>query len=172
MIRCKLVRRLCWMLPLVAVGCTENAAWNTNRQALRRAGERVFKVVCILKPAPWVSFGGDANPSGLKFNLYLLSRDTGKGILADGLLQARMSRKVPAAEGGFQRVELCFWTHDLADFIRSKRASAIGWGYLPVLHWGDTDIAGQDVEIKVWYEDHNGRRVYAQPISLKVPAAK
>ncbi len=164
--------RLCWMLPLIALGCTENGAWNTDRQARGRAGENVFKVVCIIKPVPWLSFGGDPNPSGLKFSLYLVSRDTGKGILADGLLQARMYRREPVAEGGFQRVEACSWTHDFANVPHTKRQYAMGWGYQPLLYWGDTDVAGRDVEIKVWFEDHNGRRVYAQSISLKVPADK
>lgn len=169
-------RRLLWwlLLPTVA-GCTQADGWNPgapSESPPRAPPEEVIRVACAYHQVPWLSFGGDPNPGGLKFNLFLVSKKTNKGVLADGLLQVRMHAKEPAPDGMLHRKEVCAWTQDLNDVPHTTREFAVGWGYQPQLCWGDADVAGREVEIVIWYEDRTGRRVYAQTKSLKAPHRK
>jgi len=163
---------LCGGLLLAQAGCEDPSFWDPNPQGKSQPSQNVLKAVCVYHQIPWISFGGDANPDGFKLILYLVSRETGKGILTDGLLQIRMYRKDQAADGTPVKVEVCAWTQDLANVPHTKQEYPVGWAYVPMLYWGDTDILGREVEIKLWYEDSSGRRVYAQPKTLQVPKRK
>ena len=166
---------LWWLFLLMVAGCTREGAWNQDGQTQGPPlvpAEEVVRLACTYHQVPWLSFGGDPNPGGLKFNLFLVSKKTSKGVLADGLLQVRMNVKERDPDGTPQRREVCAWTQEFAHVPRTIREFAVGWGYQPHLNWADTDVAGRDIEIVTWYEDRTGRRVYAQTKPLRVPHRK
>ncbi|MHC4611082.1 MAG: hypothetical protein ACYS7M_12125 [Planctomycetota bacterium] len=163
------------LVMAVLAGCGPDNPWNPapqSQQPPRSRGRDVSRVVCVYQTAPWISFRGDPNPAGVRFNLFLASRETGKGVLADGMVRATLHRKDLAEDGSVQRTEVCNWTQDLRDVPRTKKETALGWGYQPRLYWGEVDVAGKEVEVVVWYEDLSGRPVYAQAKSLKVPSRR
>ena len=163
---------------LAAAGCAEGPTWNLGGQSTSAPPmappEDVGQVICLYQQPYFKSFDreGDRNPEGFKFNMYLGSRKTGRGVLTHGTLQTRMYRRDPQPDGSVQRTEVCAWTQDLADVPRTTQEFALGWAYVPHFYWGDADVLGTEVEIVTWYEAPDGRKVYAQTQTTKVPAPK
>ena len=171
-------RLLVWLALVALAGCSEGWDWTLDGQSgadpPMADPDGVFKVVCLYQPRFWQSFDpqGDPNPEGFKFNMYLLSRQTERGVLTRGVLQTQMYRRDRQPDGTVQRTEVCAWTQDLADIPHTTREFELGWAYVPHLHWGDASVLGSEVEIVNWYEAPDGRKVYARTQTLKVPAQK
>lgn len=160
----------------VTAGCTPGQGWDFGGQQRGSqdapAENEVYRLVCAFQPPFWKNYRPERSGAieGFKFNLYLISRKTNRGVLTSGTLQTRMYLRKPGEDGSPQRVEACSWTQSLEDTPRTVREFEIGWGYQPHYFWGDLDLAGQEVEIIIWYETPAGRKVYAAPRFLKVPA--
>lgn len=137
----------------------------------------VQKVVCLFDPTPQqfksLDPDGDPNPEGFACTVYLVSRETSKGILADGKLQARMYRVDVLPDGTVQR-PLVYESQAVPTktVTRSTRPSQFGWAYVPIFYWGDADVLGCEVEIVVEYVTPDGIKTRSQTHSFKVPARK
>lgn len=159
-------------------GCADGGAWDQTDQSHGRTPlappEDVYKLVCAYQPPYWKNYHPEKADriEGFKFNLYVISRETGRGIHTRGLLQTRMFCRKRRPDGTVERQEMCAWTQPLEDTPRTTREFALGWAYQPHYDWGDADVAGKEVEVVVWYESPTGRRVYAQTQYLKVPAPR
>ncbi len=168
----------CVLTLLTMVGCTDQQGWGGNKQAAGSSagspGHEVGRVICFYQPPVWLNLDieGDPNPEGFKFNMYLVSRKTGRGIIAKGVLQSRMYVTDRLPDETTQRREVCAWTRDLDQVVRTTREYELGWGYQPRFYWGDADVLGRSIEIVTWYEAPNGRKVYARTHSERVPARK
>ncbi len=166
------------LVCLLASGCAENGSWNIAGQSRRRtplaSPDDVFRVVCTYQPPYWKNYSPEKSDrvEGFKFNLYLVSRRTGRGIHTEGMLHTRMFVRQELPDGSIERTEVCAWSQPLQDTPRTAREFALGWAYQPLYYWGEIEVAGEEVEIVVWYESPTGRKVYAQPQFLKVPAAR
>jgi len=171
----------CWWLTaalLAASGCAPDQPWFGDAQSRRgprpSPGDDVVRVVCFYQQPLWLNLDRerDANPEGFKFNMYLVSRKTNKGVLADGVLHTRMYCREKRPGQPTRRHEVCAWTQALADVVRTNRAFQLGWAYQPHFYWADADVLGKEVEIVSWYEPLDGRKIYAQTKTLKVPAPR
>jgi hypothetical protein len=171
-------RCLAWLVVVAAGGCGPNEGWEQAGQSKGdpplAPPEDIHEVVCFYQPPFWKSLDpqGDPNPEGFKFTMYLLSRETKRGVLTEGVLQTRMYRNDRLPDGTIERTEVCSWTQDLTDIPRTRRAFELGWPYVPHFYWGNADVLGSEVEIVTWYETPKGRKVYARTQTHKVPARK
>ena len=166
------------LLLVTVVGCTQGQGWMEGGQSEAdpslSGSDDIVTLVCLYQPPFWKSFDleGDPNPEGFKFNMYLLSRETGRGVLTTGLLETRMYRRDRLPDGTIERPEVCAWTQDLTDIPHTTRAFELGWAYVPHFCWGDAEVLGSEVEIVNWYRAPDGRQVYARTQTLRVPAPK
>ena len=101
---------------------------------------------------------------------YLQSPHTGKGTLAIGDLQVEIYRWDRRSDEARQKVFDS--TVPLDRINRLKRPTAIGWGYVMELFWGDIDLLGRDIDVVVTYRSPEGRIVRAQTKTLLVPARR
>jgi hypothetical protein len=174
-------RRWSWLglglagLALVAVGAcgpeagASGGGWLGN---LHPKPPQIVRVVCIYRQDPFRSYDaeGDPNPEGFSFTLYLESHKTGKGVLADGTLRAKMYAIERDSQGESSRRPVQDWSVSLDKVPRSKKPSVMGWAYVPQFVWGDNaDILGKEVEVVVSYEAPDGRIVRGQTKRLLVP---
>jgi hypothetical protein len=148
-----------------------------TRQSPRQTASQIAKVVCFFSPPPrnFKSFDaeGDPNPEGFACSaFYLISRETGKGVLADGTLNVKMYRLQPGEEGKPERELVHEWTAAMNSLPRSNKPSAMGWGYAPVFNWGDADVLGAEIELVFEYESPDGYKVRSQTHHFKVPSRK
>jgi hypothetical protein len=164
-------------LALVALGACEPGAgksgdwWLANPRAKPKSPE-IVRVVCIYRQDPFRSYDaeGDPNPEGFSFTLYLESHKTGKGVLADGTLRAKMYAIDRDPQGQPVRTPVQEWSVPLKQVPRSKKPSVMGWAYVPQFVWGgNADILGKEVEVVVSYESPDGRIVRGQTKRLLVP---
>ena len=168
-------------LAAVVGGCVEPAA-SPGGHGLTKPSPPpppcpIAKVVCFFSPPPrnFKSFDaeGDPDPEGFACGaLYLISRDTGKGVLAEGMLDVKMYRLQAGAEGKLQREMVREWTVAMNSLPRSNKPSAMGWGYAPMFHWGDVDVLGAEIELVFEYESPEGHKVRSQTHHFQVPSSK
>jgi len=123
---------------------------------------------------PWLTFDSrhGPNPDGLKFNLYLISQRTGRAVHTVGNLGATLHTLHYDRDGNCQRTLACQWRHDLRDVPRTRKEFQVGWVYQPRLWWGQADVLGKEVELTVWYEAPDGRRVVGRTKTLQVPGRR
>ena len=157
------------------IGCADNAVWDTSAQANGpehlAPPDEVFRLVCAYQPPFWKNYHPEQADAieGFKFNLYCISRKTSKGVLTEGVLQTRMFEWQELEDGTRQRHEICSWTQPLKDTPRTRQEYQFGWAYQPHYFWGEIDVAGKDVEVVVWLESADRRKIYAQTRFLRVP---
>jgi hypothetical protein len=175
------IRRPTWfalllvVLPTLLLGGCAPEAWDQagqDSEAGRLAPpEDIFKAVCMYHPPYWKNYRPDRADriEGFKCNLYLLSRETGRGVHTTGVLQTRMFLRQKMPDGSNARAEVCSWTQPLEDTPRTTRRYELGWAYQPHYYWGDLDLSGKEIEIVMWYESPTGRKIYAQSRRDKVP---
>jgi hypothetical protein len=165
----------------LAAGCNQpHANWGGKKQAQSdplAARCPVKAVVCRykLRPQEFKSLDpeGDPNPEGFSCEVLLMSRETGRGMLADGTLQARMYRVDIMPDGTVQR-PLVFesWAVDTKSIPHSLQETAFGYVYVPTFLWGDADVLGRDVEIVIEYQSLDDVKIRSKPHSSRVPGRK
>lgn len=160
-------------LPVALVGCADND-WDSTQ---RKGGplsppDDVFRLVCAYRPPIWKNYHPTLSDriEGFKFNLYLVSRNTNKGIHTQGTLQTRLYTRIKQDDGTYLRTQAFSWTQNLVDTPCTTREYQLGWAYQPHYYWGDLDLHGQEIEIVVFYEPPTGPPIYAQPRIQRVPS--
>ena len=171
----KLTRLFLFVVPgLCAVlnGCAEN----TRSPQQHKGGplappQEVFRLVCAYRPPIWKNYHPTLSNriEGFKFNLYLISRKTNKGIHTQGTLQTKIYTRIKQDDGTYLRTQVQSWTQNLADTPCTTREYQLGWAYQPHYYWGEQNLAGQEVEIVVYYEPPDGPPIYAQSRIQRVP---
>lgn len=164
------------VLAPVMSGCAGPGPQSGDTDPIRQSACPIVKVVCFFEPTPrqFKSFDpeGDPNPEGFACTLYLVSRETGKGVHVNGTLHVYMYRLDPTPDHGVERTLACDWSQPLNQLPRSKRPSMMGWGYAPRFHWAAADVLGSQVEIFVVYESPEGHKVRSVTHSFKIPSRK
>jgi len=157
---------------LELVGCNRGGGMRGERQS-PAVDTDVYRVVCFFPPNMWKSFdhAGDLNPEGFAFVMYLLSRETNRGVIADGTLQILLYTVQELENGAVERHLAREWTADMSEIPR-RQQTRFGIGYQPTVHWGDLNVFGERVEIVVKYESPTGRVVQGQTHATKVPKRK
>ncbi len=175
----KSLTRRDWLLltPLLLAaftGCSENsrfAAPGSFSPADLTPANEIYRLICGYQPPFWKNYRPERveEIEGFKFNLYCISRQNGEGVLTDGTLQTRLYLRRRLNDGTLEREQICDWAQSLMDTPRTRQKMVLGWVYQPHYFWGDLDMAGQEIEIVVWLEAADGRKVHAKPRILRVP---
>jgi hypothetical protein len=158
-------------------GCNpEGGGWRLQReQPVNSAADTdIFRVLCFYPANMWKSYDpeGDPNPEGFAFVMYLMSRDTGKGVFADGTFRVELYRRGELGSDGRRSRDLVFDTWAPMSALPRRSRTMLGHGYQPYVDWGELDIFGADIEIVVKYESPSGRIVPSETVNMKVPARK
>jgi len=112
----------------------------------------------------------DEKPEGFYFRMFLIPRDGDKGVLCDGKIHIEMKRRVAQPDGSTHYEFVDSWTYKTSELTHSKKPTALGYYYVPILTWLPHDVAGEEIEFIVIYEHPDGQEVgTTRPIRLKVP---
>lgn len=159
-------------LSATLVGCAQNSWDPADRQGGPISPpQEVYRLVCAYRPPIWKNYHPNQHNrvEGFKFNLYLISRETNKGIHTNGTLQAKLFTRQVQEDGTYVRTEVATWTKDMSDAVPTTKPYQLGWGYQPHFYWGDLNLEGQEVEIVVSYHPPQGRPIFAQTRVQRVP---
>ena len=159
-------------------GCQDpNTGPAQQRSPQRPAGTSgpvIAKVVCFYLPPPacFLSFDteGDPDPEGFQCTMYLLSRETGKGVHVEGTLRLKIFRVDRGPDGKKARTLVQELAVPTTELPRAKREAALGWAYAPRICWGNIDVLGSEIELLFSYESPDGRLAKSETKVLRVPA--
>lgn len=134
----------------------------------------VVRVTKFFNQNPWLSFtsDGSAMVDGVGFAVYLEGADGPRGVFGTGTIVVTMYRLDFDPLGREMATPVHEWVlpPDKAYPWRSKRATALGWGYGLRLQWPETvKVAGKQVAIIVKYVREDGREISSSRQVLKVP---
>jgi len=137
----------------------------------------IIRVNKFFSAEPWLTFSGDGTKQidGLRFAVYLEGPRQRKGVFGTGTLVVTMFRLDRDPTGREIATQVYEWElpRDKAYQWRSKKATALGWGYGLRLQWGpEVEVAGRQIAIVVKYIREDGRIVYSSRKVLKVPSGK
>jgi hypothetical protein len=165
----------------LSTGCTEQeiAKWEAaNRPLLARDSApvetNIVRVNKFFSQTPWLSFKNDGSKKvdGVSFSLYLEGPSAPKGVFGTGTIAIAMYRLDTDPLGKEVATQVKEWvmTADEAYAWRSKKQTALGWGYGIRLNWGDeVDVAGKQIAIVAKYLREDGRVISSSRQVLKVP---
>ena len=163
------------------IGCTEQeiAKWEAaNRPLLARDSapveSNIVRVNKFFSQTPWLSFKNDGSKKvdGVSFSLYLEGPSAPKGVFGTGTIAVAMYRLDTDPLGKEVATQVKEWvmTADEAYAWRSKKQTALGWGYGIRLNWGnEVDVAGKQIAIVAKYLREDGRVISSSRQVLKVP---
>jgi len=141
--------------------------------ARARMYDDIYEVVKFFPAMPWLSFDpeGDPDPEGFKVAVYLISSVTRKGEFADGVIHVRMWDTQTPLSGSKESQLIKEWTFTPEEAlpVRVVKRTLLGNGYQLRLNWGDLDMLGRPIRVRIDYERKDGRMVLGQPHELRVP---
>lgn len=164
---------------LVLSGCQVPPSGNqlTAQQIANMPLEKnVSAVAAFYNPYnPWLWNDDRSKIIGLLINAMYLIGPNSLGAFGDGTIHPRLyvlegptgaNAKTPrlVKEWTFNPQEAMPW--------RSKKKTAMGWGYGPRLIWGDgVDLAGKEIRITISFERTDGKVFHSRDKEFIVPAA-
>lgn len=134
----------------------------------------IVRVNKFFSQNPWLSFknDGSGNIDGVSFTVYLEGASQPRGVFGTGTIVVTMYRLSADPVGREVVVPVHEWVlpPDKAYPWRSKRPSAMGWGYGLRLQWPDTvNVGGKQISFTVKYIREDGREISSSRQVLKVP---
>ena len=173
--RALIVASLCCGGLLLADGCVQPQPGSAERPL----ESDIVEVKKFYSAFPWLSFDeeGDPNPEGFKMTVYLISSETGRGAFGDGDIIVSLYSYPPYQAGrrdGPNPTLEKEWVLDpeAAMPFRAKTRKLMGYGYGLRLNWGDIDVLGKTISIRIAFQRRDGRLIKSQPQSFRVPARK
>jgi hypothetical protein len=127
------------------------------------------------KRSPWLNYDQPARdiPNGIKFPVYLTSRDSSLGVFGDGTLLVDMYLIRRSEDGSQDPLHIKNWAFNTEEAylfgFREKRR--LGWGYQLYLNWSDitTDVRGKEVMFIVSFRRNEGNVVRGKRMYFRVP---
>ena len=134
----------------------------------------IVRVNKFFSQTPWLSFKNDGSGTvdGVSFTVYLESASQPKGVFGTGSMVVLMYRLNHDPLGREVITPVYQWElpPDKAYPWRSKKSSAMGWGYGMRLRWPENlDVGGKPVVFIVKYIREDGREISSSRQVLKVP---
>jgi hypothetical protein len=134
----------------------------------------IIRVVKFFSISPWINFdpNNSRKPGGFAVEaLYLVSARTERGAFGDGIIRVIMTA-VDRDEKGKKVVrEVQRWSFDPEEALpyRLKEKQVLGYGYQLRCNWGDADVLGKEIAIRVEFERRDGRVITGQANHFLVP---
>jgi hypothetical protein len=148
----------------------------TVQQVVNMPLEKNVSAVAVFYNAynPWLWNDDRTKIIGLSINALYLIGPNSLGVFGDGIIHPRIYAIENSPDGKQKTPRLVKeWTLDPQEAMpwRSKKKSAIGWGYKPPLIWGDAlDLAGKEIRITISFERTDGKIFHSRDKEFIVPA--
>lgn len=168
-------------VAMLAGACNPESAESTSRAPRNPTPEQIARMsdpnVVGVYPLfdsfdPWIWNDSHERPRGVHVKaLYLIGRNS-KGVFGEGVIRPKLFvRQVTDSGEVSWRLEK-EWSLNMQEAIpfRSKRQTAMGWGYSLYLPWDELPrLAGRQVRLIVEFERTDGRRVISNKKDFRVP---
>lgn len=121
---------------------------------------------------PWIWNDDRSKIRGLVVNALYLIGPNSLGAFADGIIRPRLYL-LEGPVGREQPQLLKEWSFDPDGMLewRSRKRTAMGWGYKLPLVWGDEiDLRGKSIRITISFERVDGRIVHSSKKDFRLPA--
>lgn len=153
-----------WKSPIIRSSETETGPIEPN----------IVRVNKFFSQTPWLSFANDGSRrvDGVTFSIYLEGPTSSKGVFGTGTISVLMFRLTGDEQGRQVATKLYEWEFDAqaAYPFRSKKQTALGWGYGMRLRWGEElDVEGDQVAFVIKYTREDGRVVSSSRQVMKIP---
>ncbi len=177
------IRNLSFMFLMALASCTgSNARWGASSSKSHTDSpepppeSNIVRVNKFFSQNPWLSFRSDGSGTvdGVSFAVYLESATHPQGVFGTGTIIATMYRLGLDPLGREVVTPVHEWVlpPDKAYVWRSKRASAMGWGYGLRLQWPESvNVGGKQIAFIVKYVREDGREISSSRQVLKVPVS-
>ena len=139
--------------------------------------DNIVKIVKFFPKEPWLRFRHDIAPAvdGIKVGaLFLIDGTTGRGMFGEGTIVVDLYRIDVDPQGYEIPTQVYQWTFDTEQAMpfRARKRTVQGWGYQLRLHWGDLDLAGREIELRISFRRLDGQVVHSSGQRFRVPAAR
>lgn len=178
------MRTICLALAAacLAVAACEEPAGGPYAAGGERRGEKletnIISIAAFFTHNPFGPVGGSNTPGGFRIGALYLSAPvrspegkTGEeGVFADGIIHVYMYEVQGGPKTRTERLAR-EWLFDAeqARPYRSKKKTAMGYGYQLHCAWGDADVLGKNVEVQINFERTDGRVISSRRYGFKVP---
>ncbi len=164
------------LMATFVVGCQSSGSGSERGSSARRASsrgghsdQRIKRVRCIYGQKPWLNLdsAGDRDPEGVHFRAFL-GPGEGRCVLRDGTFHIEMYQLSRVNHEVSDRTLISEWHYSTNDFT-TVDSKMLGRGYHLRLRWATKDVANQEVELIVRFEDNEGNSARSGTKRFRVP---
>ncbi len=146
----------------------------THQQASNMPLEKdIGGVAAFYDPyTPWIWNDDRSKIRGIVVNALYLIGPNSLGAFADGVIRPRLYL-LEGPTGREQPQLLKEWSFDPDAMLdwRSRKRTAMGWGYKLPLVWGDDiDLRGKSIRVTISFERVDGRIIHSSKKDFRLPA--